>query len=105
MELRRCLAAGAAIGLLLTITPAAVGLQAVDIGALAPNTGTFMWGTGYGRGPVKCAESDVTPDGRVFPEPQVSGTFLTFSDFQCGITLLEELYPDRIEVKKLGKSA
>lgn len=88
-----------------TVTPAALSRGRIDIEPLAPHTGTEMWGTGTGRGPVKCQESDITPDGRVFPEPQVSLTFLTFSDFECGIKLLEELYPDRIEVASLGKSA
>lgn len=38
------------------------------------------------------------PDGRVFPEPMLSATYLTFEEFECGITLLEEQYPDLLEV-------
>lgn len=105
MRTHRLFAMGLVALLIGTVTPAALSGPPVDIDPLAPITGTPMWGTGTSRGPVKCQESDVTPDGRVFPEPQVSATFLTFSDFQCGITLLDELYPDQIEITTLGKSA
>jgi hypothetical protein len=54
--------------------------------------------------PVKCAEGDVTPDGRVFPEPSLSATFLTFADFECGIELLAEQHPDRMRIDVLGES-
>ena len=55
--------------------------------------------------PVKCTASDLTADGRVFPEPQASATWLRFTDLQCGIFLLEDQYPERIDVKVLGRSA
>jgi hypothetical protein len=54
--------------------------------------------------PVKCADGDVSPDGRVFPEPAVSNTFVSYSDFSCAITYLESKFPDLIEVTSLGKS-
>jgi hypothetical protein len=54
--------------------------------------------------PVKCAPGDVTVDGRVFPEPTVSAGFLRLVDFECGMRLLEQTYPDRIEMVSLGKS-
>ena len=98
---KRLLAAGVIVGLVAALTPAATG----RLRPLAPSTGTPDWGTGTARGPVKCTPGDVTPDGRVFPEPQVSATFLTFSDFQCGIGVLEDLNPDRIDVEILGRSA
>ncbi len=56
-------------------------------------------------GPVKCAEGDATPDDRVFPEPVLSGTFLRFDEFQCGIKFLESQYPKLIEITTVGKSA
>ena len=55
--------------------------------------------------PVKCSADDVTVDGRVFPEPKLSQTFLSLSDFECGINLLAETYPDKVEITELGKSA
>jgi hypothetical protein len=54
---------------------------------------------------VKCAASDVTPDGRVFPEPKFSQTFLALSDFECGIKLLESTYPKLIQITSIGTSA
>ncbi|MFN2525220.1 MAG: M14 family zinc carboxypeptidase [Actinomycetota bacterium] len=54
--------------------------------------------------PVKCAEDDVTPDGRVFPEPRNSATYLRFDEFQCAIKFLESQYPDLIEVTTIGTS-
>ena len=53
----------------------------------------------------KCSADDVTVDGRVFPEPKASQTFLTLSDFECGIKLLATQYRDRINVTTLGRSA
>jgi hypothetical protein len=53
---------------------------------------------------VKCAATDVTPDGRVFPEPRFSATFLTFKEFECGIRLLESQFPTLIDVTTLGTS-
>ncbi len=54
--------------------------------------------------PVKCDANDITPDGRVFPEPQVSATFLRLDDFECGIFLLEDLHRNLVEIDKLGFS-
>jgi hypothetical protein len=56
-------------------------------------------------GPVKCAEGDVTPDGRVFPEPTLTGTFLTFADLECGVELLAEQHPDLLEITTIGTSS
>jgi hypothetical protein len=58
-----------------------------------------------GAGPVKCAADDVTADGRVFPEPKVSQTFLSLSDFECGVTLLASQHAQMIDVTTLGTSA
>jgi Zinc carboxypeptidase len=55
--------------------------------------------------PVKCAADDVTADGRVFPEPKLSQTFLSLSDFECGVKLLNSQHADRINITTLGKSA
>ncbi len=54
--------------------------------------------------PVKCAEGDTSPDGRVFPEPLVSVGFVSFTEFECGIALLEKTYPDLIEITTVGTS-
>src|SRR5687767_11941697 len=54
---------------------------------------------------VKCDADDVTPDGRVFPEPKLSQTFLSLTDFECGINLLDATYGDRMKITTLGKSA
>ncbi len=54
--------------------------------------------------PVMCAEGDVTTDGRVFPEPRVSATFLRFDEFECAIELVESRYPDLVEVTVAGES-
>ena len=43
--------------------------------------------------PVKCADSDSTPDGRVFPEADASTNFLRFDEFECGTALLEQTLP------------
>ena len=43
--------------------------------------------------PVKCADGDSTPDGRVFPEADVSTNFLRFDEFECGTALLEQTLP------------
>lgn len=100
MGTKRLFAAALVAGLVATITPVASG------DALLGPLGHFStWGTGTARGPVKCRATDITPDGRVFPEPQVSATFLTFSDFQCGVFLLEDVAPDRIDIDILGRSA
>ncbi len=91
MRLRRMLGAAAAIGMLSVAVPSAGAPSALGVGA--------------GLVPVKCAATDITPDGRVFPEPQVSATFLSFSDFRCGITLLDNLHPNSIEIGIRGRSA
>jgi hypothetical protein len=54
--------------------------------------------------PVKCAEGDVTPDGRVFPEPLVSVGMVRFAEFECGVKLLEKTYPDLLEITTVGTS-
>ena len=56
-------------------------------------------------GPVKCDAADITVDGRVFPEPRLSGTFLSLSEFECGIFLLEDQHGDLIDIERLGRSA
>ena len=55
-------------------------------------------------GPVMCADGDLSPDGRVFPEPLLSNTFVTFPEFECAITYLESKFPDLIEVTVIGES-
>ena len=52
-------------------------------------------------GPVKCAEGDLTPDDRVFPEPVLSATALSFEQFSCGIALLESQHEGLIDVDVL----
>lgn len=54
--------------------------------------------------PVKCAASDVTPGDRVFPEARDSFAFLRFDELQCGIKLLEQQHPDRLQVTTIGTS-
>lgn len=54
--------------------------------------------------PVKCSATDITPDGRVFPEPELSATFVTFPEFECGIRYLEAQFPGLIDVTVLGRS-
>src|SRR5687768_10018191 len=54
--------------------------------------------------PVKCEEGDVTPDDRVFPEPNNSTSFLRFDEFECAIEFLERQHSDLIEVTTIGKS-
>ncbi len=105
MKIRRVFAVAVVANLVAAMATVALGASALGIGPLAPNTGTPLWGTGTARGPVKCNATDITPDGRVFPEPQLTATFLTLSDFQCGMFLLEDLHPGQIEVEELGKSA
>ena len=55
-------------------------------------------------GPVMCQDGDVSPDGRVFPEPLVSNTFVAYDEFECAIRYLESKFPDLIEVTTIGKS-
>jgi hypothetical protein len=54
--------------------------------------------------PVKCAEGDPSPDGRVFPEPLVSLGFVKFTEFECGVRLLEKTYPDLLQITTIGTS-
>ena len=54
--------------------------------------------------PVKCAGNEITPDGRVFPEGNMSTNFLRFDEFQCGTALLERRYPHLVESKIIGES-
>ena len=51
--------------------------------------------------PVACEEGDVTPDGRVFPEPMASATFLSFAEFECGMERLVAEHPDRLRMDVL----
>ena len=44
--------------------------------------------------PVKCTGDELTPDGRVFPEPRVSTQFLRFDEFRCGVDLLQRRHPE-----------
>ncbi len=74
-------------------------LAAVALAAAA----VVPFATSY-AGPVMCAEGDVSPDGRVFPEPLVSNTFVAFDEFECGIRFLESKFPDLIQVTTIGKS-
>jgi hypothetical protein len=55
--------------------------------------------------PVKCAGNEITPDGRIFPEPRVSTQFLRFDEFRCGVDLLQRLHPSLLEVRTIGTSA
>ena len=59
----------------------------------------------FAKLPVKCNANDVTVDGRVFPEPKVTQTFLSLSDFECGIQLLNNYYGNRMQITTLGRSA
>jgi len=60
--------------------------------------------TGAWPTPVKCDEADPTPDGRIYPEPLLSLTYVGFDEFLCGMALLDETYPDLIELEVLGTS-
>ena len=53
-------------------------LSTVTASALPPltNAGDFT------MAPVKCDADDITVDGRVFPEPRLSQTFLSLTDFE-----------------------
>jgi hypothetical protein len=54
----------------------------------------------------ECGEVHVALAGRVFPEPEVSLTYLRYADeFVPCIALLAELVPERVEVSVFGKSA
>ena len=64
-------------------------------------------GNGATAGPVLCDSVPgvpVTPDGRVFPEPESSVSFVSFQEFQCGIDKLEQTYPTLIEQRIVGTS-
>jgi hypothetical protein len=54
--------------------------------------------------PVKCADGDSTPDGRVFPEADVSSNFLRIDELECGVAFLESRYPRYLETRTIGKS-
>ena len=54
--------------------------------------------------PVKCTDDASTPDGRVFPEANVSTNFLRIDEFECGTALLEHRYPRFLEIRTIGKS-
>lgn len=51
--------------------------------------------------PVACEEGDVTPDGRVFPEPVATATYLTFAEFECGVARLADEHADRLRIDVL----
>ena len=70
---------------------------AVAVAVLAPVSPAYA-------GPVMCADGDLSPDGRVFPEPVVSNTFVKFDEFECAITYLESKFPDLIQVTTIGTS-
>lgn len=53
--------------------------------------------------PVGC-DGALTPDGKVFPEPLFSLTYVTFAEFECGIQTLNSRFPERMEVVVLGES-
>lgn len=55
--------------------------------------------------PVMCSESDTTTDGRVFPEPANSTSFVTFEEFRCGVEFLSQRHPTLLDVKVVGRSA
>ena len=74
------------------VATAALGLPAV---VLAPAAHAV---------PVKCAAGDPSPDGRIFPEPNVSVSLVRFTEFECGIRLLEQTFPDLVQVTELGRS-
>ena len=75
--------------LLLTSAVAALTVAVPTVGASAT--------------PVACDDTP-TPDGRVFPEPFVSLTYVTFDEFTCGMDVLEAAHPDLIEVTQVGTS-
>lgn len=75
----------------------AVVVVAFALLAILPASGA--WPT-----PVKCAASDFTPDDRIFPEPLLSLTYVGFDEFVCGMALLDETYPDLIDLEVLGTS-
>ncbi len=78
--------------LVLALLVLAVGV----VPALAP--------TPASAGPVMCAEGDVTVDGRIFPEPEASTSYLRFAEFECGIEFLAERFPGLVEITEVGRS-
>lgn len=83
---------------LLPLVAVFVFLSAVSASALPGLSNVTM-------APVKCSPDDITPDGRVFPEPRFSATFLSLGDFECGIGVLAEVHPDLVEVTTIGESS
>jgi hypothetical protein len=71
-------------------------------------TTTLLVGAAYvppaAATPVKCADGDPSPDGRVFPEPRVSLTFVRFAEFECAIKHLETKFPSLLQVTTIGTS-
>jgi hypothetical protein len=53
--------------------------------------------------PVGC-DGTPTPGGKVFPEPILSLTYVSFAEFECGIETLAGKFPERIEITELGRS-
>ncbi|HEX9824941.1 MAG TPA: M14 family zinc carboxypeptidase [Actinomycetota bacterium] len=74
---------------------------ALSLTAISPLTGLVPYAQ---AGPVKCAESEPTVDGRVFSEPRASVTFLRFDEFRCGVELLQWLHRDLIDIEVVGMS-
>ncbi len=57
------------------------------------------------RAPAKCADGDITLDDRVYPEPRLAESFVTFERFECSVRYLESKFPTVIQVTTVGESA
>lgn len=79
----------------------AAALVAVPVLALAVPAGAAPAAS---AAPVQCAAGDPSPDGRVFPEPRVSATLVTYAEGTCGLRLLETKFPGRVQVTEIGRS-
>jgi hypothetical protein len=82
-----------------------LSIAAIACGSIAFGIAPITALGGFVATPVACEEGDVTPDGRVFPEPLASVTYLTFAEFECGTALLVQQHPDRMRVDVLLESA
>lgn len=78
--------------------------SALAVGALLGSALAFGALPGAQALPVKCEAGDLSTDGRVFPEPLVSLGFVSFTEFECGVKLLEKQHPDLIQVTSIGTS-
>lgn len=83
----------------LSLTFAGIAAAGLAFGVV-PTSGGQLVAT-----PVACEEGDVTPDGRVFPEPALSATYLTFAEFECGMARLAEEHPDHLRIDVLLDAA